>query len=66
MTGTSSSENDTDAIETPTTTDKWPTKKILKHVLLPKPKGSPKAGKKEIGIRIVLALFFLLVVISVT
>ena len=34
------------------TTDSWPNQKILKHVLLPKPKGSPKAGKKEIAMRV--------------
>ena len=34
------------------TTDSWPLSKILKHILLPKPKDSPKAGVKEISIRI--------------
>jgi len=33
------------------TTDSWEWPKIIKHVFLPKPKGSPKAGKKEIGAR---------------
>ncbi|BDX19210.1 hypothetical protein MFKK_20200 [Halopseudomonas aestusnigri] len=37
------------------TTDSWGWGKIIKHVLLPKPKGSPKAGKKEIGARIAIA-----------
>lgn len=37
------------------TTDAWPIGKILKYVLLPKPKGSPKAGKKEKKIRYGLA-----------
>lgn len=36
------------------TTDSWPLKKILKHILLPKPKDAPKAGVKEICIRITL------------
>lgn len=40
------------------TTDSWPTGKIFKHVLLPKPKGSPKAGKKEIGMRAGLGAVF--------
>ena len=37
------------------TTDIWPFWKILKHTLLPKPKGAPKAGKKEIAVRIGMA-----------
>lgn len=37
------------------TTDCWPNQKILKYILLPKPKGSPKAGKKEIGLRVGIA-----------
>ena len=40
------------------TTDIWSFGKILKYVLLPKPKGSPKAGKKEIALRLVMAAFF--------
>jgi len=37
------------------TTDPWEWSKILKYIILPKPKGSPKAGKKEIGLRILVA-----------
>lgn len=44
------------------TTDSWPLGKILKCILLPKPKGSPKAGKKEITLRIAIALFFGIIV----
>ena len=40
------------------TTDSWPWGKIIKHTLLPKPKGSPKAGKKEIALRIAFATVF--------
>lgn len=40
------------------TTDSWPFGKILKHIILPKPKGSPKAGKKEITLRVVMGLIF--------
>lgn len=40
------------------TTDSWPFGKILKHVLLPKPKGSPKAGKKEITLRLAMGAIF--------
>ena len=40
------------SIESVETTDSWEWGKIIKHVFLPKPKGSPKAGKKEIGARI--------------
>jgi hypothetical protein len=39
------------------TTDSWSFGEILKYVLLPKPKGSPKAGKKEIALRLVMAGF---------
>lgn len=38
------------------TTDSWTFGKILKHVILPKPKGSPKAGKKE---KLTRAAFFI-------
>ena len=37
------------------TTDSWGWGKIIKHVILPKPKGSPKAGKKEIFARLAVA-----------
>lgn len=40
------------------TTDSWSFGKVLKYALLPKPKGSPKAGKKEIVLRLVMAVFF--------
>lgn len=40
------------------TTDSWPLGKIFKHILLPKPKGSPKAGKKEIALRVGFATTF--------
>jgi hypothetical protein len=46
---------DPDQTKTLETTDSWPLDKILKHVFLPKPKGSPKAGKKEIALRILVA-----------
>ena len=41
--------------QTAETTDSWPIGKIIKHVLLPKPKGSPKAGAKEILVRVLFA-----------
>jgi hypothetical protein len=44
--------------QTAQTTDSWSWGKIVKHVLLPKPKGSPKAGKKEISVRIGMATVF--------
>ncbi|MRH77417.1 hypothetical protein GH984_01665 [Spiribacter sp. C176] len=47
------------------TTDSWSWKKILKHVILPKPKGSPKAGQKEIALRISLAAVGLLLALLV-
>lgn len=40
------------------TTDNWPFGRILKYVLLPKPKGSPKAGKKEIALRVAMGALF--------
>ncbi len=46
---------------TPATTDGWPFSRILRYVLLPKPKGSPKAGKKEIGLRIGIASIFAII-----
>jgi len=46
------------------TTDSWSFGKILKYVLLPKPKGSPKAGKKEIALRIAMAVFFGLIALQ--
>ena len=46
------------------TTDSWSWGKIIKHVLLPKPKGSPKAGKKEISIRAGMAVIFGLIAIN--
>jgi len=42
--------------ESTETTDTWPTSRIVKHILLPKPKGSPRAGRKEILLRTVTAL----------
>lgn len=47
------------------TTDSWSWGKIIKHVLLPKPKGSPKAGKKEIGLRIGFGAIFGLIALSI-
>jgi hypothetical protein len=44
--------------ETVETTDSWPLKKILKHIIFPKPEGSPKAGKKEILIRVAIGCAF--------
>lgn len=46
------------------TTDSWSWGKILKHVVLPKPKGSPKAGKKEVGARIGMVAVILLVLMA--
>lgn len=40
------------------TTDAWPWSKIMKHVFLPKPKGSPRSGKKEKVARILTAAVF--------
>jgi hypothetical protein len=40
------------------TTDSWSWGKIVKHVLLPRPKGSPKAGKKETSLRTGMAATF--------
>lgn len=48
------------------TTDSWPLGKIIKHIILPKPKGSPKAGKKEIIGRVVIGVFFLTLALSRT
>lgn len=47
------------------TTDSWSWGKIIKHVLLPKPKGSPKAGKKEIGLRVGFGAVFGLIALSI-
>ena len=47
------------------TTDSWAWGKIIKHVILPKPKGSPKAGKKEIGLRIGFGAIFGLIALSI-
>ncbi len=47
------------------TTDSWSWGKIIKHVILPKPKGSPKAGKKEIGLRIGFGAIFGLIAVSI-
>lgn len=44
--------------QTADTTDSWPFGKILKYVLLPKPKGSPKAGGIEIALRVGMGIFF--------
>ncbi|MDI1270528.1 MAG: hypothetical protein PSV40_15680 [Polaromonas sp.] len=33
------------------TTDSWPNQKILKYIFFRKPKGSPRAGKKEMVLR---------------
>ena len=46
------------------TTDSWEWSKIIKHVILPKPKGSPKAGKKEIGARAGIGATFGLIAFS--
>ena len=43
------------------TTDSWGWGKIMRYVLLPKPKGSPPAGKKEIFARIGTAVVILYV-----
>lgn len=40
------------------TTDSWPLGKILKCIFLSKPKGSPKAGKKEISLRLCVGGLF--------
>ena len=40
----------------PESTDSWHWGKIIKHIILPKPKDAPKAGKKEISVRIGLAI----------
>ena len=42
-------------------TDIWPWSKIIKYTFLPKPKDSPKIGKKEILVRVVIASIFLLI-----
>jgi len=42
-------------------TDIWPWSKIIKYTLLPKPKGSPRIGKKEILVRIVIATIFIII-----
>ena len=47
------------------TTDSWSWGKIIKHVLLPKPKGSPKPGKKELSLRIGMAVVFGLIAINI-
>ena len=44
-------------------THSWSLGKLIKYSLLPKPKGSPKAGKKEIIVRITIALIILLLLI---
>lgn len=54
-------ESGAPAGSTPATTDEWPWSKILRYALLPKPKGSPKAGKKEIGLRLGIASFFAII-----
>lgn len=43
----------------PTNTNDWSISKLIKHTLLPKPEGSPKAGAKEYAVRITFALFML-------
>lgn len=45
---------------TPETTDAWPMSKILKCVIMPKPRGAPKAGNKEIAMRVGLGVLFLI------
>lgn len=47
------------------TTDSWSFGKILKHTFWPKPKGAPKAGKKEIATRICVAGIFAIIAISI-
>lgn len=46
------------------TTDSWSIGKILKHIFLPKPAGSPKAGTKEILLRLLIALAFFVVLLN--
>lgn len=46
------------------TTDSWSWGKIIKHVLLPKPKGSPKAGAKEISARVGMTIVFGLITLN--
>jgi hypothetical protein len=43
------------------TTDNWAWWKIIKHVIFPKPKDAPRAGKKEISARILVAMVILAV-----
>ena len=52
------------AINSVETTDSWEWSKIIKHVILSKPKGSPKAGKKEIGARAGIGATFGLIAFS--
>lgn len=40
----------------PTNTNDWPLSKLIKHTVLPKPKGSPKAGGKEYAVRAAFGL----------
>lgn len=40
------------------TTDAWPTGKIIKHIILPKPKDAPPAGKKEKRLRLMFFVGF--------
>lgn len=47
------------------TTDTWPLPLIIKYTFLPKPAGAPKAGQKEIYVRVGVAGFFLLLVLFV-
>lgn len=46
------------------TTDDWPWGKIIKHILLPKPKDAPPAGNKEKFARFGIAGVFLLLLVS--
>lgn len=41
------------------TTDAWPVTKIVKYILLPKPKDAPRAGMKEKLLRAGMASVFL-------
>jgi hypothetical protein len=51
------------AAETSTieTTDSWEWKEIIKHAFFPKPEGSPKSGKKELGVRVGAGVLFVLI-----
>ncbi len=52
---------DSNSVET---TDSWSWPKIIKHIILPKPKDAPKAGKKEMQARVGLGVFFGIIALS--